>query len=116
LRLERKWREGSHWRKRYEPPRSTYQRLCAPGILPLKERRQLRERYESLDPFDLKDDLEEKFKQILHPQAQMIGLPPKPALGFPPREARAKTQSSPPCSFYLASAHPKMYQHQETGR
>jgi len=68
LKLERKWREGSHWRKRYEPPRTAYQRLCAPGILSLKERRQLRERYESLDPFDLKDELEEKLKQILHPK------------------------------------------------
>ena len=65
LKLEEKWREGSHWRKRYEPPRTAYERLCAPGILPLKARRQLRERYESLDPFDLKDELEEKLKQIL---------------------------------------------------
>src|ERR1700733_7427063 len=68
LKLERKWREGSHWHKRYEPPRTAYERLCAPGILPLKERRQLRERYESLDPFDLKEELEEKLKQILHPK------------------------------------------------
>src|SRR5260221_5391538 len=69
LKLEHKWREGSHWRKRYEPPRTAYERLCAPGILPLKNRRQLRERYESLDPFDLKDQLEEKLKQILQPKA-----------------------------------------------
>lgn len=67
LKLERKWREGSHWRKRYEPPRTAYARLCAPGILPLKQRRQLRERYETLDPFELKDQLEEKLKQILQP-------------------------------------------------
>ena len=67
LKLEHKWREGSHWRKRYESPRTAYERLCAPGILPLKSRRQLRERYESLDPFDLKDQLEKKLKQILQP-------------------------------------------------
>jgi hypothetical protein len=67
LKLEHKWREGSHWRKRYEAPRTAYERLCAPGILPLKSRRQLRERYESLDPFDLKDQLEKKLKQILQP-------------------------------------------------
>ena len=65
LKLERKWREGSHWRKRYELPRTAYERLCAPGILRPKERRQLRERYESLDPFDLKDELEQKLKRIL---------------------------------------------------
>jgi len=68
LKLERKWREGSHWHKRYEPPRTAYERLCAPGILPLKERRQLRERYASLDPFDLKDELERKLKRILEPR------------------------------------------------
>ena len=63
-----KRRQGSHWRKRYQPPRTAYERLCAPGILPLKSRRQLRERYESLDPFDLKELLEKKLKQILQPK------------------------------------------------
>jgi hypothetical protein len=67
LKLEQKWREGSHWRKRYEFPRTAYERLCAPGILSVKSRRQLRERYESLDPFDLKDQLEKKLKLILQP-------------------------------------------------
>ena len=65
LKLQAKWREGSHWRKRYEPPKTAYDRLCAPGILRRKERRQLRERYESLDPFELKDQLEQKLKGIL---------------------------------------------------
>lgn len=66
LKLERKWREGSHWRKRYELPKTAYERLCAPGILKLKPRRQLRERYASLNPFDLKDELEKKLKNILN--------------------------------------------------
>jgi len=65
LKLESKWREGSHWRKRYECPRTAYERLCAPGIVTLKQRRELRERYDSLDPFSLKDQLEEKLKRIL---------------------------------------------------
>jgi hypothetical protein len=70
LKLKRKWREGSHWRRRYEPPRTAYERLCAPGLLPLKQRRQLRERYASLNPFDLKDELEAKLKRILHPKTK----------------------------------------------
>jgi len=65
LKLEKKWREGSHWRKRYERPRTAYERLCAPGMVTLKQRRELRERYDSLDPFNLKDQLEEKLKRIL---------------------------------------------------
>ena len=66
LKLKRKWREGSHWRKRYELPQTAYQRLCAPGILPLKARRTLRERYASLNPFELKDEVDKRLKQILN--------------------------------------------------
>jgi hypothetical protein len=69
LKLKSKWREGSHWRKRYELPTTAYHRLCTPGILALKERRELRDRYESLDPFTLKDDLEKQLKQILAPRS-----------------------------------------------
>jgi len=65
LKLESKWREGSHWCKRYERPRTAYERLCAPGMVTLKQRRALRERYNHLDPFNLKDQLEEKLKRIL---------------------------------------------------
>ena len=39
LKLEQKWREGSHWRKRYEPPRTAYERLCAPGMLTVQRAR-----------------------------------------------------------------------------
>jgi hypothetical protein len=67
LKLKAKWREGSHWRKQYELPQTAYHRLCAPGILSLKGRRHLRERYESLDPFALKETLETQLKQILKP-------------------------------------------------
>jgi hypothetical protein len=68
LKLERKWRAGSHWCKRYEPPQTAYQRLCAPGILSLKARRTLREQYASLNPFDLKAEVDNRLKQILHPK------------------------------------------------
>jgi hypothetical protein len=68
LKLAQKWRQGSHWRKRYELPRTAYERLCAPGILPVKTRRRLRERYASLDPFDLKDQVEKRLRQILLPK------------------------------------------------
>ena len=65
LKLEQKWRVGSQWHKRYELPKTAYERLCAPGMLRLKPRQQLRERYASLNPFDLKDELEKKLKPIL---------------------------------------------------
>jgi len=82
LKLERKWREGSHWRKRYEPPRTAYERLCAPGMLSRQERSRLKERHANLDPFALKDELERRLKKILQPenrkkknQAELIASP-----------------------------------------
>ena len=68
LKLQKKWREKSHWRKRYEPPQTAYARLCAPGLLARKARSQLRDCYESLDPFKLKDELERQLQQILRPK------------------------------------------------
>lgn len=43
-------------------------------MLALKERRQLRDRYESLDPFTLKDQLEIQLKQILNPKINRVSL------------------------------------------
>ena len=68
LKLKEKWREGSHWRKRYESPMTAYARLCQVGILSPKQRSHLRERYASLDPFELKDQLEDRLKNILAPR------------------------------------------------
>ena len=42
-----------------------YQRLMAAGVLDRRQRRELRERYESLDPFALKRALERGLKPIL---------------------------------------------------
>jgi hypothetical protein len=85
LKLERKWREGSHWRKRYEPPRTAYERLCAPGMLSRQERSWLKERHANLDPFALKDELERRLEKILRPGTQkksnQAELPASPSGG-----------------------------------
>ena len=65
LKLERKWRERSAWKKRYEPARTAYQRLMAEGVLGRRARRELRERYESLDPFVLQAEVERRLQPIL---------------------------------------------------
>lgn len=67
LKLKRKWREGSHWRKRYEAPQTAYQRLCAKDVLNRKQSRDLRDLYMSLNPLVLKDKLEERLKKVLLP-------------------------------------------------
>lgn len=65
LKLKSKWRERSQWKKRYEPARTAYQRLMSAGALPRRARRQLRDYYESLDPFALKAQLEKRLQPIL---------------------------------------------------
>ena len=65
LKRARKWRETSPWKKRYEPARMTYQRLMDQGGAVPGARRQTRERYESLDLFALKTELERRLQPIL---------------------------------------------------
>jgi hypothetical protein len=76
LKLERKWREGSHWRKRYEEPRTAYERLCEGGCLSREKRRALKERHASLDPFLLKKELERRLEKILRPKPPIKSPPP----------------------------------------
>ncbi len=70
LKLKRRWREGSHWRKHYEPPKTACERLCEPGLLSRRERSQLQERRASLDPFELKEELERRLENILRPKGK----------------------------------------------
>ena len=65
LKLQRKWREGSHWHKRYEPAQTAYERLRGCGALGPQKRKELRDRFESLDPFRLKQEVERQLKKIL---------------------------------------------------
>ena len=93
LKLAEKWREQSHWRKRYEPAQTAYQRLAKCPRLSGRERRQLRERYESLDPFQLKQEVERRLKKILA-GAEIV---PRPSGGSAPQPgADAPACSAPP--------------------
>ena len=63
--LKQKWRDGSHWRKRYEAGSTPYERLMKPGVLKPQARRELRDRYQSLDPFELSAEVERRLGGIL---------------------------------------------------
>lgn len=65
MKLVKKWREGSRWKRRYDRPQTAYQRLLASGQLTSKEQRHLRDQYESLDPFELAGEVERRLKPIL---------------------------------------------------
>lgn len=63
--LAAKWREGSRWGRRHDRPRTAYERLLAHGELGTKARRELRDRYQALDPFGLAADVERRLQPIL---------------------------------------------------
>jgi hypothetical protein len=65
MKLVKKWREGSRWIRRHDEPQTAYHRLLAQGNLSIKARRHLRERFESLDPFKLAQEVERRLKPIL---------------------------------------------------
>ena len=67
MKLVKKWREGSRWKRRYDRPQTAYERLQASGQLTTKQQRELRDRYESLDPFKLADEVEQRLQKILRP-------------------------------------------------
>ena len=65
MKLVAKWRDGSRWVRRHDAAQTAYQRLLAHRGLPSKARRELRDRYESLDPFVLAQEMERRLKPIL---------------------------------------------------
>lgn len=65
MKLLKKWREGSRWVRQHDVPQTAYQRLLAHGELSSQARRQLRDRFEALDPFVLARDAERRLKPIL---------------------------------------------------
>ena len=65
MKLVKKWRVGARWRRQHDRAQTAYQRLLELGVLTGKKRRQLRERFQSLDPFALHDELEQRLRPIL---------------------------------------------------
>lgn len=65
MKLKKKWRVGSRWKRRHDWPQTAYQRLLASDQLSAQARRQLREQYDSLDPFVLAAEVERRLKKIL---------------------------------------------------
>jgi hypothetical protein len=65
MKLVKKWRVGARWRRRHDRPQTAYQRLLQLGALSRKKERQLRELFQSLDPFALHEQLEQRLRPIL---------------------------------------------------
>lgn len=64
LKLKKKYRDGSRYRKSYHPPQTPYARVLDCDNLPEEQQQRLRQIAASLNPFDLKRRIEEKLKHI----------------------------------------------------
>jgi hypothetical protein len=65
MKLIEKERVGSKWRRKHDQAQTAYQRLLKMDMLSSKRKRQLREQFETLDPFELHDRLEKALRPIL---------------------------------------------------
>ncbi len=64
FKLLRKERIGSRIKKSYETPKTPYERLLESDAVSDERKQELRQRYESLDPFELKEQVEQKLKLL----------------------------------------------------
>jgi hypothetical protein len=62
----KKQRQDSRIVRQHDEPQTAYQRLLASGQLTDKARRQLRDQYESLDPFAPAQAVEQRLKKMLN--------------------------------------------------
>lgn len=64
LKLLEKTRINSKYRKRYEPPKTPYQRLLESEHISAEAKEQLRAVHQSLNPFEIKRSIEQKLQTI----------------------------------------------------
>lgn len=64
IKLVRKTRIGARLKKEYDQPRTPYQRLLECADIPEGSKAGLRERYTSLDPFRLQEELQKRLKDL----------------------------------------------------
>lgn len=65
FKLLSKERVGSRMIKKYETPKTPYERLMESQALSAEQKERLKHQYESLDPFELKAQIEEKLKLLM---------------------------------------------------
>jgi len=62
FKLKRKEKHGSRYLRRYETPRTPYQRVLASPQLPPLAKHQLKTKHQKLNPFELKKKVEQELK------------------------------------------------------
>jgi hypothetical protein len=105
LKLEKKWRQGSHWRKRYEPPKTAYERWVRARRPIRRKSRPCAECWRT-DPFALSPRIDQQLER-LYRVARQSGPEPRAAHPFSAlRLARVDIQPPGPAACPgLGTAH-----------
>ena len=64
LKLAEKRYEGAKYKKKFEKPKPPYQRLIEPKHLSMKEKEELKRKYEQLNPITLKREMSRKISMF----------------------------------------------------
>jgi len=64
MKLKEKVQVGSRIVRKYHPPKTPYQRVLESPDIPEATKELLRIRYESLDPFELRERIDQKMKRV----------------------------------------------------
>lgn len=65
MKLIAKRRIGARWKRQHDVPQTAYRRLLEMELLTAQKKRQMRDWYQSLDPFDLHRQLEKGLRPVL---------------------------------------------------
>lgn len=64
LKIAEKRREGARYKKKFEKPETPYQRLMGSKHLSMKEKEELKRKYEVLNPITLKREMSKKINMF----------------------------------------------------
>ena len=65
MKLVEKKRMGARWKRKHDEPQTAYQRLLKLKVLARRKKQQMRDWFESLDPFALHEQLEKALRPVL---------------------------------------------------
>ena len=66
MKLIAKEKVNSKYRKKYDKPQTPYQRIMASAHIDEQKKKELQEKHDALNPFELKGAIDRKVKRILH--------------------------------------------------
>jgi hypothetical protein len=111
MKLKTKEKIGSRYRRRYEPPRTPYERLLESPHVSNEAKLRLQHTFRHLNPFFLKRVIERKLKRVFALQARLPAPSESPSSTDHAAEAiQVETQKAPACKTSKEAAHEVLWE------